>query len=921
MTTGLTIRLRLAAPCAALLAIAVGFLVLIGWMFDLDPLTTVLPGLVAMNPTTALTFVAVGASLWLLGGESVGRHRRRAGQALALLVITVAIAKLEGVVTGRDLGADQLVFREKLAPLGSALPNRMAPNTALGFLLLGLALVALSRRSVRAVMIAQLLASLTTLVGLLTLVGYTYGESALTGLPSAIHMALNTAVTLSVLSIGILCARPDQGVMTVICSDRAGGVMSRRLLPAAIVLPPVLGWLRLTGERTGLYDTTFGLSLLVIALVVLFALLVLLSAKSLDRLDAERRRLEEERRALLAREHAAQAAEERAHLAAIVESSEDAIIGKTLDGIITSWNAAAETLYGYAAEEALGEHVSMLWPADRAYEVPQILAQLRQGKRVDRFETVRQRKDGETIDLSLTVSPIKDRNGQVLGGAVLAHDISERKRAQITLEHQALYDALTDLPNRTLFQDRLGSAIRAAHREDGPLTLLLTDLDRFKEVNDTFGHHVGDLLLQEAAIRIQQGLREVDTAARLGGDEFAVVLPGTDEQGAVVVATRILTALSRPIVLEDKTFDIRTSIGIACYGPHGVDAATLLRAADVAMYTAKRRGDEYAVYTADKDDNSASRLTLITDLRHAIEHDQLVLHYQPKVDLKTGEVTSVEALVRWQHPERGFIPPDRFIPLAEHTGLIKPLTKWVLNEALRQCRDWHRAGLPIDVAVNLSAWSLYDPDLVETVRLLLDRWTVEPSSLGLELTESVVMTDPVRAKGTLTQLHALGVQVSIDDFGTGYSSLGYLKRLPVQQLKIDKSFVMQMASTDDDAFIARTIVDLSHNLGLEVVAEGVEDRQTLRLLAMMGCDLAQGYHLSRPLAASDLQQFLAPNQSCLVAEINHALKEAAEERQTQPLPDAGQTRVVGKRLVQVVPDIPAMRQIEAGDIDQLTFRS
>lgn len=542
----------------------------------------------------------------------------------------------------------------------------------------------------------------------------------------------------------------------------------------------------------------------------------------------------------------------------LVETSLDAIVLSDLHGLVLMANPQAAVLYGYPSPAGMqGIHAETLIAAEeRSRAQTSFWAVVVERGQIRDQQYRACRHDGATFPVEMSGAVIVGVDGRPDGVLTVTRDITERLQFQEQLAHQALHDALTGLPNRTLLHDRVASSIRTAHRQDTPLALLLTDLDRFKEINDTFGHEVGDVVLQEVATRLQGVVRDIDTVARLGGDEFAVVLPGTDEREATLVALRLVSVLAHPVVVNERRLDIGTSVGIACYGAHGTDATTLLRAADVAMYAAKRRGDAYAVYAADNDRNSVHRLTLIAELRRAIDHDELELHYQPKVDLRTGNVTSVEALARWQHPTRGFIPPDEFIPLAEHTGLIKPLTRWVLNEALRQCRDWYGAGHPIDVAVNLSAWSLYDPEFVETVRTLLDRWAVAPASLELELTESMVMTDPLRARETLTQLHALGVQLSIDDFGTGYSSLGYLKRLPVQQLKIDKSFVMQMASNDDDAFIARAIVDLSHNLGLEVVAEGVEERQTLRLLTMMGCDLAQGYYVSRPLLPGELLGWL-----------------------------------------------------------------
>jgi diguanylate cyclase (GGDEF)-like protein len=431
-----------------------------------------------------------------------------------------------------------------------------------------------------------------------------------------------------------------------------------------------------------------------------------------------------------------------------------------------------------------------------------------------------------------------------------------RAQAEEALAHQALHDPLTTLPNRTLLHDRLQQAILAARRDGTALSFLLMDLDRFKEVNDTFGHHYGDLLLQQLAARLQTILRESDTVARLGGDEFGLLLPGTTAMGATWVADKLLMALEQPFVLEGHSFVVEASIGITAYPQHGEDVTTLLRRADIAMYGAKRAGGGYALYTPGEDQHGPRRLALMADLRAAIAHDQLLLHFQPQVDLATGCTRHVEALVRWKHPQHGFMPPDHFIPLAEQSGLIRPLTRWVLDAALRTCHEWHGAGLDVNTAVNLSARSLDDLHLAGLITELLATWGLTPCALTVEVTESALMVDSVRAMQVLTGLHDLGVRIAIDDFGTGYSSLSHLRRLPVDEIKIDKSFVVDMAAREDNALIVRSIIDLAHHRDLAVVAEGVETLQIRDLLAGLGCDMAQGYGVSRPLPAADLTRWL-----------------------------------------------------------------
>ncbi|HET8653743.1 MAG TPA: EAL domain-containing protein [Gaiellaceae bacterium] len=423
--------------------------------------------------------------------------------------------------------------------------------------------------------------------------------------------------------------------------------------------------------------------------------------------------------------------------------------------------------------------------------------------------------------------------------------------------HQALHDALTDLPNRTLFHDRVQQALASARREHIPAAVMIMDLDRFKEVNDTLGHASGDELLKQVGRRLAGTLRESDTVARLGGDEFGVLLPKVvDAEAAVAVARKLRTSLEEPFTIHGLALQMEASVGIALFPDHGADVQGLLQRADVAMYVAKEHPAGCEVYARERDDYSPDRLTLLTELRRAIDRNQLVLHYQPKADLRTGEIKGVEALVRWEHPERGLIPPDEFIPPAQKTGVIGPLTMFVLDEALRQCRTWALQELELCVAVNLSTRNLLDVHFPDTVGELLARWEVPPRLLELEITESTILADPVRAMQVLSRLDEMGVRLAIDDFGTGYSSLAYLKRLPVDELKIDKSFILGMDESENDAVIVRSTIDLGRNLGLRVVAEGVESAKAWNRLVQLGCEVAQGFYLSRPVPAAELTEWL-----------------------------------------------------------------
>mgnify|MGYP003571065987 CR=1 FL=1 len=543
---------------------------------------------------------------------------------------------------------------------------------------------------------------------------------------------------------------------------------------------------------------------------------------------------------------------------AVSENAFDAIITADEQGVIDSANHAVEKMFGYPPGELIGRNVAMLMPEPYRDEHDRYIAKyLMTGKgRLinNRAEVVGQRKDGTTFPLEVALS-------EMFIGArryfvAVARDITENKRQTAALQHQALHDALTELPNRSLLSDRIRQSILLAQREHHELALLVMDLDRFKDINDTLGHQYGDLVLQQIAERMRQALRESDTIARLGGDEFAILLPNTGLNQARAIAEKLLRVTEEPILIGDQMLHAGASIGITLYPQHGEDEVTLLQRADVAMYMAKRQHLGAAVYDPSSDQHSLRNLALLGELRGAIERDQLILHFQPKVDLRSGKVYGVESLVRWQHPEHGLMYPDEFVPLAEQTGLIAPLSLWALKTSLRTCARYRSGDMDLDVAVNLSVRNLQDLRFPDKVAQLLDENCGEPGRLRLEITETAIMADPARALDVLKRLSVMGVKLSIDDFGTGYSSLAHLKQMPVDELKIDKQFVMGMLEDESDAVIVRSIIDLAHNIGIKVVAEGVESQLLYQRLKEMGCDAVQGYYMCPPVAVDDLIEWV-----------------------------------------------------------------
>lgn len=548
--------------------------------------------------------------------------------------------------------------------------------------------------------------------------------------------------------------------------------------------------------------------------------------------------------------------------AKVFESSREAIVITDANHRIVSANHAFTEITGYPLDEIRGEPVSVLNAMGQDHDVlknmwADVIAQgFWQG------EVTSKRKSGADYLIRLSVTSVKDENGEPQNYILVATDITDQRQAIDRINYLAHYDVLTDLPNRAFMQGLLRRVLNQAKGAHSKVAILFVDLDRFKAINDSLGHHAGDAVLKGVAARLKACMRSADVVSRLGGDEFVVILPNTSDDGARQVAQKIRDELSAPYLVENQSLTVTPSIGISVYPDDGEDAETLIRNADSALYHAKDTGrNNYLFFTQRMNLAAIEHMTLENGLRSAVQNHEFVLYYQPQIELTTGRLIGFEALLRWQHPERGLLTPNHFIPIAEESDLIVSVGDWVMHEACRQNAAWQRAGLPaLPVSVNLSVRQLCHPSLTATVSRVLRDTGLAAQHLELELTESMLMENASSPEHAIAELSRLGVTFSIDDFGTGYSNLGYLRRFPIHRLKIDQSFVRNVASEQGDAAIVRTILSLARNLHLKVLAEGVETLAQLDFLRTEGCDEIQGYLIGKPLPAAQFEPVLASNR-------------------------------------------------------------
>jgi len=546
-------------------------------------------------------------------------------------------------------------------------------------------------------------------------------------------------------------------------------------------------------------------------------------------------------------------------LQSAVEQSDEMIVIADPCGIVQYVNPAFERITGFSRGEIVGRPKNILESGLVSPEISDRIWSRLQSGHTFHDVVVTRRKDGALSHVEETITPLTDRSGRITHFIATGQNITERMQALERLDYLSNHDPLTELPNRALFLDRLAQALPRARWHERVVAVLCLDLDRFKIINDTLGHDVGDRLLQATAERLKQCVREGDTVARVGGNELAIILADVAAVEDIPrVARKILEAHSLPFAIEGRELFASASVGISLYPNDGEGAQSLLKNANIAMHRAKDHGgNNYQFYSVQMAARSAERLELENSLRRALERGEFVLHYQPQLDLATGAITGVEALVRWQHPDLGLVSPLQFIPLAEETGLIVPLGEWVLHTACAQNRAWQGQGLtPMRVSVNLSGRQFQQQNLADRVARALDETGLAPSYLDLELTESILIHETETAISTLQQLDRMGTGILIDDFGTGYSSLSYLKRFPIGTLKIDRSFVRDIATDPNDAAIVTAITTMAHSLGMKVIAEGVETQDQLEFLRDRNCDAMQGYYLSRPIPAEDMSRFL-----------------------------------------------------------------
>jgi diguanylate cyclase (GGDEF)-like protein/PAS domain S-box-containing protein len=553
------------------------------------------------------------------------------------------------------------------------------------------------------------------------------------------------------------------------------------------------------------------------------------------------------------------AEEQMRKLSSAMEQTADSVVITDCHGVIEYVNHAFEVTTGYTVAEAVGHTPRLVKSGVHDNAFYHRLWTTILGGDVFRDVIINRHKNGNLYFEEKTITPLRDAGGGITHFISTGKDITERMQAQERLQFLAHHDALTELPNRVLFMDRLSQALNRAQWHRRVVGVMFLDLDRFKNINDTLGHDIGDRFLKAMAERLRSCVRDGDTVARLGGDEFAILLEDIAQTEDVsAVGAKILQALGVPLLVDERELFVTTSIGISLFPDDGNDAQTLLKNADAAMYRAKELGrNNCQFYSADLGAQAFERLTLETNLRHALERDEFLLSYQPEVDLKSGRVAGLEALLRWRHPEFGMVAPLQFIALAEETGMIVPIGEWVLRAALAQARSWESQGLGLPrIVINISGRQFDEPGFTDMVQRILGEIVLRSTQIEFEITESVIMQDAQITTDRLQALHELGIQFAIDDFGTGYSSLSYLRRFPIHVLKIDRSFVQDVTTHQDDAEIVKTIITMAHGLRIQVIAEGVETAEQLAFLRSHGCDMAQGYYLGRPVTPEEAGQLL-----------------------------------------------------------------
>jgi diguanylate cyclase (GGDEF)-like protein/PAS domain S-box-containing protein len=551
--------------------------------------------------------------------------------------------------------------------------------------------------------------------------------------------------------------------------------------------------------------------------------------------------------------------EERARLAMIVETSNDAIFSVSLDDVITSWNKGAEKIFGFAAREIIGRKIFTIMPPERYSERAHILRAILKGEELRHFETTRLKKDGRQIYVSLTTSPILAMDGKIIGNSVIARDVTERRQLEEIIQHQAHHDTLTNLPNRQLFMDFLERELAQARRNGTRVALLFLDLNGFKQINDTMGHSCGDRLLQEVARRLRACIRESDTVARLGGDEFTVLMPDLSHTYDVgIVLQKILGVFARPFMLDNVAVESSTSIGVCMFPEDGEHSEELIKKADIAMYDAKGSGkNAYQFYNAEINDRTMKRQQMEGFLRQAVGKGELELLFQPLVRNNKRAIIGAEALLRWRHPEQGLLTPDQFLTIAEDSGAIVPIGEWVLRHACDQARAWNEKGYPLTLSVNLSNRQFHQANLVERTAMILKETGLKPEQLEFDVNEQTIMADTDFSLRSMRSLTNMGVTLAIDNFGCGASSLHWIKKLPTHRVKIDKRFIKNMLSDPDDLAVVNAVIAMSHNLKIEVVANGVETEEQLTVIQRSGCDQFQGYVISPPLPPVEFERLAA----------------------------------------------------------------